>query len=62
MNENSSQGKILYPFAHFSCLLPDNSSDRIAIKLWWTNHGFSSVDVIIPQWFSMLIYHPMDEQ
>jgi hypothetical protein len=35
---------------------------RIVKELWWTSQEFSSVDIIIPPWFSMLIYHLGDEQ
>jgi hypothetical protein len=31
-------------------------ADRIVREIWWTNQGFSLVD-IIPPWFSMLIYY-----
>jgi hypothetical protein len=37
-------------------LLLVDSADRITRELWWTNQGFSPA-VIIPPWFSMLIYH-----
>jgi hypothetical protein len=29
--------------------------------LWWMNHEFSPVNIILP-WLSMLIYHLGDEQ
>jgi hypothetical protein len=35
-------------------LLPEDSAGRIIRALWWMNREFSSV--IIPPWFSMLIY------
>jgi hypothetical protein len=62
MNKNISQGQIFIPFANSSCLLPDDSADRSARELWWTNHEFSSFDIIIPPRFFMLIYHQGDEQ
>jgi hypothetical protein len=62
MNTNTSQGKILIPFAHSSCLLPDLSAGRIAREQRWTSQEFSSVYIIIPPWFSMLIYHLGDKQ
>jgi hypothetical protein len=34
----------------------------IAKELRWTNQEISSVDIIIPLWFSMLIYYLGDEQ
>jgi hypothetical protein len=37
-------------------LLPDDLVGRIAIELWWINQEFLSVEIIIPPWFSMLIY------
>jgi hypothetical protein len=33
MNKNTLQGQILFPFAHSSCLLPDDSAGRIASEL-----------------------------
>jgi hypothetical protein len=65
MNRNvvlQVQGQILIPFVHSSCLLPDDSDGRIARELWWMSQEFSSVDIIIPPWFTMLIYHLGDEQ
>jgi hypothetical protein len=56
------QGQILIPFTHASCLLPDDCAGRIARELWWMSQEFSFVDIIIPPWFSMLIYHLQDEQ
>jgi hypothetical protein len=41
--KNSLQDQILVPFAHLSCLLPDDSAGRIARELWWTNQESSSV-------------------
>jgi hypothetical protein len=41
-------------------LLFDYSSGRIDREFCWTNHKFSSVDMI-PPWFSMPIYHQEDE-
>jgi hypothetical protein len=38
------------------------TAGRIAKELWWTSQEISSVDIIIPSWFSMLIYHIGDEQ
>jgi hypothetical protein len=38
------------------------TAGRIARELWWKNQEFSSVNTIIPPWFSMLIYHMGDEQ
>jgi hypothetical protein len=61
MNKNISQGQILIPFAHYSCLLQDDSAGRTVRELWWTNQKFSSVN-IIPPLFTMLIYHMGDEQ
>jgi hypothetical protein len=43
--------------ARSSCFLPDGSADVIARELWWMNQEFSYVDIIIPPWFSMFIYH-----
>jgi hypothetical protein len=34
---------------------------RIVRELWWMNQEFSFV-IIIPPWFSMLMYHLGDEQ
>jgi hypothetical protein len=62
MNKNTSQGKILILFTHFSCILPHDSAGRFARELWWTNQELFSVDVIIPLWFSILIHHLGDEQ
>jgi hypothetical protein len=62
MNRNTSQVQILIPFARFACVLSNDSSGRIARELWWTSQGFSSVDIIIPPWFSMLIYRLRNEQ
>jgi hypothetical protein len=31
-------------------------------ELWWISQVFPSADIIIPAWFSMLMYHPEDEQ
>jgi hypothetical protein len=56
MNKITSQGQILIPFAHSSCLLPGDSAGRIARELWWTNQEFSSADIILPPLFSMLVY------
>jgi hypothetical protein len=56
INKNTSQG-----LACSSCLLPDDSAGRIARELWWMNQEFSSVN-FMPPWFSMLMYHPGDEQ
>jgi hypothetical protein len=53
--------KFIIPFARSSCLPPDDSASRIARELWLTNQEFFSVD-IIPQWFSMLMYHLGDEK
>jgi hypothetical protein len=39
----------------------NDSAGRIFRKLWWMNHEFSHAD-IIPPWFSMPIYHLVDEQ
>jgi hypothetical protein len=36
------------------------TADKIGRELWWTDQDFSPV--IIPPWFSMLIYHLEDEQ
>jgi hypothetical protein len=33
------------------------TAGRIAREFWWTTQAFSSVNVIIVSWFSMLIYH-----
>jgi hypothetical protein len=61
MNKNTLQSQILIPFAHSSCLLPDDSAGTIARGLWWTNQEFLPVGIIPPR-FSMLIYHLGDEQ
>jgi hypothetical protein len=53
--------KCIIPFARSTCLLPDDSADRIAIELWFTNHEFCPADIIPPR-FSMLIYHLGDEE
>jgi hypothetical protein len=37
------------------------TAGKIAGEPWWTNQEFSPV-VIIPPWFSMLVYHLQDEQ
>jgi hypothetical protein len=37
-----------------------NVCGRISTELWWTNQEFYPVG-IIPPWFSMLMYHLMDE-
>jgi hypothetical protein len=57
MNKNTSQGQIFIPFARSSWFLPDDSACRFTRELWWTNQEFSFVDIIIPPWFSMLLYH-----
>jgi len=61
-NKNTLQGQILIAFAHSSCLLLDDSADRIARELYWTNQEFSSDDIIVSPWFSMLVCHLGDEQ
>jgi hypothetical protein len=33
---------------------------KIARNLWWMNHEFSSVNVIIPPWLSIIIRHVVD--
>jgi hypothetical protein len=53
---------IFFVFAHFSCLLPDNYTGRVDRKLWWTNQGFSSFDIIVPSWLSVFIYILGDEK
>jgi hypothetical protein len=62
INRNTSHDQILVPFAHSSCLLPNDSAGRITRELWWISQVFPSADIIIPAWFSMLMYHPEDEQ
>jgi hypothetical protein len=37
-------------------------SDDFARDNWLMNQEFSSVDTILPSWFSMLMYHLVDEQ
>jgi hypothetical protein len=51
--KNFCKAKFIIPF---SCLLQDDTADRIARELGWTNQKYLPVD-IIPPWFSMLIYH-----
>jgi hypothetical protein len=46
MNKDISQGQINHTLLRSSCLLPDDSAGKIARELWWTNQGFSSVDII----------------
>jgi hypothetical protein len=41
MNNNILQGQILFPFAQFSCLLPDDSDGRITRELWWRSQKVS---------------------
>jgi hypothetical protein len=59
---NISKGQIVIPFAHYSRLLPDDSTGRTATELWWTSQEFYSVDIVIPPWFSMLMYQLGHEQ
>jgi hypothetical protein len=61
INKNILQGQILIPFSRFPCLLPDDSTGRIAKEVYWTNKEFSPVDTI-PPWVSMLIYHQGNKQ
>jgi hypothetical protein len=61
VNKNTSRLNS-HSFAHCSCLLPEGSAGRIARKFWCINQEFSSVYIIIPPWFSMLMYHLRDEQ
>jgi hypothetical protein len=56
MNKNILQGQVLILYVHSSCLLPDDSAGRIAKELWWIKQEFSHVNIIIPPWFSVLIY------
>jgi hypothetical protein len=37
------------------------TAGRITTELWWSQEFFS-VDIIIPPWFSTLIYHMGDKQ
>jgi hypothetical protein len=62
MNKNTSQGQILIPFTHFAFLIPDDMAGKITRELWCMNQLFSSVDIIIPPWFFMLMYHLGHEQ
>jgi hypothetical protein len=58
IDKNTSQGQILIPLAHYSCLLRDDSVSRTARELWWTNQLHSSV------WrhSNMVLHAPGDEQ
>jgi hypothetical protein len=49
-----------FPSPVTSALLLYESAGWISRKLWWTNQGFSPVD-IIPPWISMLISHLRDK-
>jgi hypothetical protein len=51
----------MIPIARSSCLLSDDSANRISRGVWWTNKEFSSVD-IIPPWFYIPLRHVGDEQ
>jgi hypothetical protein len=62
MNKSTLHGQILIFFTFPFCLLPDDSAGRIAKGLCWMNWEFSSVEIIIVPWCSMLIYHLGDEQ
>jgi hypothetical protein len=42
-------------------LLPEDFACWISRELWWTNKGFSLVNIISP-WFSTLIYNLRDKQ
>jgi len=42
------KAKFIIPFAHSSCLLPDDSAGRFAKELLWENQEFSSVNIIPP--------------
>jgi hypothetical protein len=48
--------QISFPSPVSPALLLDDSADRIAGELWWTNQEFFPVD-IFPPLFSMLICH-----
>jgi hypothetical protein len=34
------------------------TAGKIAEELWQMNQAISSANIIIPPWFSMLMYHP----
>jgi hypothetical protein len=40
MYRNTWKVQILIRFAHYTCLLSDDSAARIARELWWTNQEF----------------------
>jgi hypothetical protein len=56
MYKNTSKAKFIISFDRSSCLLLDDSADRVATELLRTNQEFSSIDIILP-WFSMFIYN-----
>jgi hypothetical protein len=61
MNKNICKAK----FSFLSPIPPacyHDSAGRIVGDLWWMNKEFCSVNIIIPPWFSMPIYHKRDEQ
>jgi hypothetical protein len=55
MHRNTSPGLILIPFAYSFCLLSHDFAGRIARELWSTTQDISSVEIIIPPWFSTLM-------
>jgi hypothetical protein len=50
MKQILRKARFIIPFASSSCLIPDDSADRISRDLWWTIQELFSVD-IIPPWF-----------